>query len=69
MIFHFVRWYWKLKNWISKIKPSRGGDIPEDWVEGYETKLNKMNWKNWIKLTIYIVDTDHRKGFSGNDKC
>ena len=28
-----------------------------------------MNWKNWIKLTIYIVDTGHWKGFSGNDKC
>ena len=52
-----------LKKCISNIKPSGGGDIPEDWVEGYEIALNKMNRKNWIKLAIYIADADHRKDF------
>ena len=59
----------KLKNKISKIKPYGGADIPEDWVEGYKLALNKMNWRNGIKLIIHIADAGaHGTDFSKEDK-
>jgi len=59
----------KLKQFISKIKAKGGGDTPEDWVEGYNLALNKMNWRNGIKLIIHIADAGaHGKEFSKNDK-
>ena len=58
-----------LKNKIATIKAYGGGDIPEDWVEGYKIALNKMNWRKGIKLIIHIADAGaHGKEFSKFDK-
>ena len=57
-----------LKRKISKIRAQGGGDVPEDWVEGYNLALN-MNWRNGLKLIIHIADAGaHGKEFSKNDK-
>ena len=58
-----------LKNKISKIDPDGGGDIPEDWVEGYKMALSdKMNWRNGLKLIIHIADAGaHGTEFSRGD--
>jgi len=58
-----------LKNKISKIIPYGGGDIPEDWVGGYELALKQMKWREGIKLIIHIADAGaHGKEFSKDDK-
>ena len=58
-----------LENKISKIKAEGGGDIPEDWVGGYEIALNNMKWRNGIKLIIHIADAGaHGEEFSKGDK-
>ena len=59
-----------LKNKISKIKPEGGGDLPEDWVEGYNMALsNNMKWRNGMKLIIHIADAGaHGVEFSRGDK-
>ena len=59
----------ELKKKISKIKPYGGGDIPEDWVEGYNMALSEnMNWRNGTKLIIHIADAGaHGKEFSKDD--
>ena len=58
-----------LKNKISKIEPYGGGDIPEDWVGGYDLALNKMEWRNGIKLIIHIADAGaHGREFSSRDR-
>ena len=57
-----------LKKKISTIKASGGGDIPEDWVEGYKLALNNMNWRKGIKLIIHIADAGaHGEEFSKGD--
>ena len=57
-----------IKN-ISKVKANGGGDIPEDWVEGYNLALNSMKWRDGIKLIIHIADAGaHGKEFTKNDK-
>ena len=54
---------------IGKIKAKGGGDIPEDWVGGYEIALKNMEWRNGIKLIIHIADAGaHGKEFSKEDK-
>ena len=59
----------KLEKNISTIKASGGGDIPEDWVEGYSLALNNIEWRNGIKLIIHIADAGaHGKEFSKKDK-
>ena len=45
-----------LKKQISNIYGDGGGDMPEDWVEGYKLALNQMNWRNGYKLIIHIAD-------------
>ena len=58
-----------LKNKISTIKEDGGGDVPEDWVEGYKIALNNMNWRKGIKLIIHITDAGaHGEKFSKGDK-
>ena len=58
-----------LKKKISKIEPYGGGDKPNDWVEGYNLALNKMNWRNGIKLIIHITNSGaHGQEFSREDK-
>ena len=58
-----------LKEKISKVKAYGGGDGPEDWVVGYDLALNKMKWRNGIKLIIHIADAGaHGKEFSEGDK-
>ena len=59
-----------LKNDISKVEPSGGGDTPEDWVEGYNIALSdKMKWRNGMKLIIHIADAGaHGTEFSSGDK-
>ena len=54
---------------IEKVKPYGGGDIPEDWVGGYDLALNKMEWRNGIKLIIHIADAGaHGTVFTKEDK-
>ena len=59
-----------LRNFISKVKDSGGGDFPEDWVGGYDLSINKIKWRNGLKLIIHICDADaHGKDFNDdNDK-
>ena len=59
-----------LKNNISKIEPDGGGDLPEDWVEGYNIALSdNMKWRNGMKLIIHIADAGaHGTEFSEGDK-
>ena len=59
----------KLKKFISTMKADGGGDIPEDWVGGYNLVLNQMKWRNGIKLVIHIADAGaHGKEFTSYDK-
>jgi len=45
-----------------------GGDGPEDWVGGYNIALNKMEWRDGIKLIIHIADSGaHGTEFSTGD--
>ena len=58
-----------LKNYISTVKASGGGDFAEDWVGGYELALNKINWRNGLKLIIHICDAGaHGKGYSSSEE-
>ena len=46
-----------LQEKIGKVVATGGGDLPEDWVGGYEIALNDMKWReNGIKLIIHIAD-------------
>ena len=59
----------ELKKNISTVKAYGGGDIPEDWVEGYHLALNNIKWRNGINLIIHIADAGaHGKEFSKGDK-
>jgi hypothetical protein len=57
-----------LKKKISTIKVYGGGDLPEDWVEGYKIAINEMKWRKGIKLIIHVVDASaHGIEFSKRD--
>ena len=43
------------KNYVDKITLLGGGDGPEDWAGGYKICVNKMNWKNGIRIIIHIA--------------
>ena len=43
----------KLQAFIGKIKVTREGDLPEDWVGAYKFVLD-MNWREGTKLIIHI---------------
>ena len=59
-----------LQEKIGKVKATGGGDLPEDWVEGYKIALNDMKWReNGIKLIIHIADAGaHGIRFTKRDK-
>ncbi len=43
----------KLQAFIGKIRATREGDLPEDWIEAYKFILD-MNWREGTKLIIHI---------------
>ena len=45
-----------LKQYISTIKPQGGWGHGGSWVEGYEFVLNKIKWREGLKLIIHIAD-------------
>ena len=54
-----------LKFFISNVKPIGGGDVAEDWAGGYDLSINKIKWRNGLKLIIHICDADgHGKKFT-----
>ncbi len=59
-----------LQEKIGKVKAKGGGDLPEDWVGGYEIALNNMKWReDGIKLIIHIADAGaHGTRFTERDK-
>ena len=59
-----------LKEKIGTVKAEGGGDIPEDWVAGYEMALRDMKWReNGTKLIIHIADAGaHGIKFTKKDK-
>ena len=57
-----------LRNKIKDIKAYGGGDIPEDWVWGYQTAVD-FGWRNGTKLIIHIADAGaHGKEFTESDR-
>ena len=61
----------ELKTRMEKIKATGGGDLPEDWVGGYDFALNQINmgWrKNSIKIIFHIADAGaHTVRFTNGD--
>ena len=54
-----------LKNFISKMKATGGGDYAEDWAGGYDIAVNKIKWRNGLRLIIHICDADaHGKEYT-----
>lgn len=45
-----------LKNFIGKMKATGGGDFAEDWAGGLDLAINKIKWRNGLKLIIHICD-------------
>ena len=67
--FQFTSNIKELEKNIENVTESGGGDIPEDWVGGYDMALNKMEWRDGIKLIIHIADAGaHGTEFSIKDK-
>ena len=59
----------KLQAFIGKIRVTREGDLPEDWVEPYKFALD-MNWREGTKLIIHIPAYGYYKDNSHmNEKC
>lgn len=57
-----------LRYFISCLKAIGGGDEAEDWAGGYELAINKINWRNGLKLIIHICDADsHGKEFTNKE--
>ena len=57
-----------LRFFISCLKAVGGGDEAEDWAGGYDLAINKINWRNGIKLIIHICDADgHGKEFTNKE--
>ena len=57
-----------LKFYISGVKAKGGGDEAEDWAGGYDFAINKIKWRNGIKLIIHICDADgHGKEFTKSE--
>ena len=67
--FQFTNNMKELEENIGKIRAyGGGGDGPEDWDGGYELALNKMKWREGIKLIIHIADAGgHGTEFSEGD--
>ena len=46
-----------------------GGDIPEDWVGGYDLALKKLSWRSGNRLIIHIADAGaHGTEYTSGDK-
>jgi len=45
-----------LKNELASEVATGGGDIPEDWVGGFDLALNNIAWRNGTRLIIHIAD-------------
>ena len=59
----------ELQIFVQGINAEGGGDIPEDWVGGYYFAVDKIGWRNGIRLIIHIADAGaHGKEYSTNDK-
>ena len=57
-----------LKEKISTINAYGGGDMAEDWVEGYKLATNNLSWREGSKLIIHIADAGaHGADFSDGD--
>ena len=57
-----------LKRYISTINPQGGLGYGGDWVEGYEFALNKIKWREGLKLIIHIADDGaHGEEFQKGD--
>lgn len=58
-----------LKEKISTINVYGGGDMAEDWVEGYKLATNNISWREGSKFIIHIADAGaHGVDFSDGDK-
>ena len=54
-----------LKSFISKMEAYGGGDLAEDWAGGYDLAVNKIKWRNGLRLIIHICDADaHGRDYS-----
>ena len=57
-----------LQRYISTIKPQGGLGHGGDWVEGYEFALNKIKWREGLRLIIHIADDGaHGEEFTKRD--
>ena len=59
----------KFQQFVTEMKASGGGDIPEDWVGGYDLILKNISFRNGTKLVIHIADAGaHGTKYSSDDK-
>lgn len=57
-----------LRQYISTINPQGGWGHGGDWVEGYEFALNKIKWREGLRLIIHIADDGaHGEEFTKRD--
>ena len=53
---------------LSKIEAYGGGDYPEDWAGAYKLAIEKITWRDGIKLIIHLADDGaHGKLFTLDD--
>jgi len=58
-----------LQNFVKTISAKGGGDIPEDWVGGYDLALKKLSWRSGNRLIIHIADAGaHGTEYTSGDK-
>ena len=59
----------QLQKFVKSIEESGGGDTPEDWAGGYNIALNKIHWREGIKIIVHIADAGaHGTEYSEKDK-
>jgi hypothetical protein len=46
----------RLVAFFSAIKPTGGGDSPEDWVGAYRLALDNIEWRDGAKAIVHIAD-------------
>ncbi len=57
------------KSFVSTMRPTGGGDTPEDWVGAYNIALNKISWRKGVKCIIHIADAGaHGTNYSPGDR-
>ena len=58
-----------LQSFVSTMQATGGGDLPEDWVGGYNLALYNMSWRSGNRLIIHIADAGaHGTNYTSNDK-